>query len=95
MLEVLRDIKHLTDLSPRDTARKLSRVLADKDARRRVLRAAVNEPPRVRAMVGALAEAAGADRSELLHLRRTLNPTTRYDFGPLAALPAAREWGAR
>jgi hypothetical protein len=95
MLEVLRDIKHLTDLSPRDTARKLRRVVADEDARRRVLRAAVNEPPRVRAMVGALAEAAGADRSELLHLRRTLNPTTRYDFGPLAALPAAREWGAR
>jgi hypothetical protein len=95
MFEVLRDIKHLTDLSPRDTARKLRRVVADERARRRILRAAEKEPPRVRAMVGALAEAAGADRSDLLHLRKTLNPTTRYDFGPLAVLPTARAWGAR
>ncbi len=95
LLEVLRDIRNLSDLSPRDTARRLRRVVADESARRRVLRSAIKEPPRVRAMAGALAEAAGADRIELLHLRKTLNPTTHYDFGPLASLPTARRWGAR
>lgn len=95
LLEVLRDVRTLSDLSPRDTARKLRLVVADESARRRILRAASKEPPRVRAMVGALAEAAGAAPVELTHLHKTLNPTTRYDFGPLALLPTARTWGAR
>lgn len=95
LLEVLRDINHLTDLSPPETTRKLRRVLADDLARSRVVRAAIGEPPRVRAMTGALAEAAGASETELKSLRKTLNPMTRYDFGALSVLPTARTWGAR
>jgi hypothetical protein len=95
LLEVLRDINHLTDLSPRETARKLRHLLAADSARRRVLRAATTEPPRVRAMAGALAEDAGASKEELRLLRKKLNPTTRYDFGPLSVLATARAWGAR
>lgn len=96
LLEVLRDLGHLTDLTPSDTATKLTALLADDEARYRVLRASTRgEPPRVRAMVAALAEAAGADESELRNLRKTLNPITTYNFGPLAVLPTARAWGAR
>jgi hypothetical protein len=95
LLEVLRDICHLTDLSPMATSRRLLEVLYDDEARSRILRAAIAEPPRVRAMVGALAEIAGACDGELRRLRRTLNPTTRFDFGPLATLPNARNWGVR
>lgn len=95
LLEVLRDIHHLTDLSPAATNRRLLHVLRDDGARSRILRAALHEPPRVRAMVGALAEVAGARDNELRRLRRTLNPTTKYDFGPLVTLPNARSWGAR
>lgn len=94
-LEVLRDIRHLTDLSPTATNRRLLDILSDDGARSRILRAAITEPPRVRAMTGALAESAGARDDELRRLRRTLNPTSRFDFGPLATLPSARNWGAR
>ena len=95
LLEVLRDINHLSDLPAPETARKLRRLLADDSARARILRSAVSEPPRVRAMVGALAEHAGAGDEELRRLRKTLNPTTCYDFGPLSVLASARKWGAR
>ncbi len=95
LLEVLRDIRHVTDLSPLETGRRLLEVLYDDEARSRILRAAIAEPPRVRAMVGALAEIAGAREKELERLRRTLNPTTRFDFGPLGTLRNARSWGAR
>ncbi len=95
LLEVLRDIHRLSDVSPDVTTRRLMDVLSDESARHRVLRAALHEPPRVRAMTGALAEEVGADEAELLRLRRTLNPTTRFDFGPIAVLGAAKHWNAR
>jgi hypothetical protein len=95
LLEVLRDIPGLSDLSPDDTIRRLMDVIADKAARGRIMRAAISEPPRVRAMVGALAEEADADDADLMRLRKTLNPTTKFDFGPLTALPTAKGWGAR
>lgn len=95
LLEVLRDLPHLSDLPPAETRRRLVSLVDDREARSRVLRAAMTEPPRVRAMVGALAEAAGAGDAELRRLRRTVNPTTRFQFGSLSMLPAARRWGAR
>ena len=70
-------------------------MLSDEEARSRILRAAVDEPPRVRAMVGALAELAGARSDELRRLHRTLNSTTKFVFGPLVTLPNAKAWGAR
>ena len=95
LLEVLRDIHGLSDLSPRATMKRLLDVVGDESARTKVIRAAVNEPPRVRAMAGALAEHAGAGEHDLRRLRKTLNPTTRFDFGPLTELPTAKRWGAR
>ncbi len=95
LLEVLRDINRLTDRSSWETASTLRRLLIERSARKRIIRAATKEPPRVRAMVGALAEVAGAEADELRPLRRSLNPLTRYDFGPLSVLPAARDWGAK
>jgi hypothetical protein len=95
VFEVLRDLDGLADISAPRIEEKLVRVFKRRETRSRLLRAALAEPPRVRAMVGALAEAAGADPKELRRLRRTLNPTTRFHFGPLAALPEAPGWGAR
>jgi len=95
LLEVLRDIHHLSDIPPDATKSRLLDVLNHDEARSRILRAAAHEPPRVRAMVGALAERAGARSDELRRLRRTLNPTTKFDFGPLVTLPNAKAWGAR
>lgn len=95
LLEVLRDLHHLSDLPPVATKRRLLGVLRGGETRSRILRAAIHEPPRVRAMVGALAEATGAREDEVRRLHRTLNPTTKFDFGPLSTLPNAKRWGAR
>ena len=95
LLEVLRDITRLTDLPAAETADKLRLLLNGAAARKRILRAAIDEPPRVRAMVGALAAVAGAPEPELRRLGKTLNPTTRFDFGPLSVLATAKSWRAR
>jgi hypothetical protein len=95
LLEVLRDISHLTDVSASETADRLKEVLVTSEAHSRLARAGVNEPPRVRAMLGALLEEAGAKEAELSRLRATLNRTSRFEFGPLRTLRSARGWGAR
>jgi hypothetical protein len=43
-------------------------------------------------MLGALGELADQDTGEL---RASLNTLSRFDFGPLAALPNARSWQAK
>lgn len=95
VLEVLRDRASTSDLTPDETIGRLIDVLNDNTTFARLAQAAVFEPPRVRAMLGALGQLAGASRRELERLRLTLNPFTRYDFGVLSALPTARSWQAK
>ena len=95
-LELLSDIEHLSDLSPKDTsARAVDLVREDVVSLKRMLRAAWDEPPRVRAMLGALGDAAGIEPGVLSSYRELVNPASRYDFGPLSNLPTARSWGAK
>ena len=54
-----------------------------------------SEPPRVRAMLGAIGQQLGHPRERLAPLRRSLNPLSRFDFGILAALTYAKEWQAK
>lgn len=95
LLELLRDRARYSDLSPQETSRRLVSMLADRARFERLTHAALSEPPRVRAMLGALGEQAGAPAAALAQLRESLNPISRFDFGILAALPNAREWQAR
>jgi predicted transcriptional regulator of viral defense system len=92
LLELLRDRARTSDLEPRETIQRLVSRLADPGRFARLARAALSEPPRVRAMLGALGELADQDTSEL---RASLNPLSRFDFGPLTALPNARSWQAK
>lgn len=95
-LELLRGIEHLTDLSPEATsARAVDLVREGSISLERMHRAAWDEPPRVRAMLGAVGEAAGIDPGLLDKYRDLMNPRSRYEFGPLSNLPTARTWGAR
>jgi hypothetical protein len=61
----------------------------------RILRVADSEPPRVRAMLGALGEHLGTNRKILQRLRGSLHPLSRFDFGMLTALPNASTWQAK
>jgi hypothetical protein len=95
LLEVLRDRARESELSADQTVRRLKRWLSTGDHLQRLLRVAFSEPPRVRAMLGALAESVSADAKALRKLRATLNPLSRFDFGALAVLPNARAWQAK
>ncbi len=95
MLEFLRDRGRTSDLSPARTKARLLRLLRDPDRFARLVRAAADEPPRVRAMLGAAGEEIRADSRLLQQLRRSLNPLSRFDFGYLGELRHARKWQAK
>jgi hypothetical protein len=45
--------------------------------------------------MGAIGESLRKKPATLSYLRRSLNPLSRFDFGLLAALPAAKDWQAK
>ena len=95
LLEVLRERARSSDLSPGQTEARLLRLLDDEDRFKRLTRAALAEPPRVRAMLGALGQELNMPSRDLDQLRKSLNPLSRYDFGRLSSLRYAREWQAK
>lgn len=95
LLDFLRRGGELSELSPEATARRVLKLI-DEDGRfERLLKAAPTEPPRVRAMLGAIGEELKADLKALDRLRSGLNPLSRYDFGQLSKLSRARNWQAK
>jgi hypothetical protein len=54
-----------------------------------------SEPPRVRAIIGAIGEQLRKKPAVLDHLRASLNPSSRFEFGVFAALPHARKWQSK
>lgn len=95
LLEALRVRACTSDLDPEQTVRRLGAVLKDPPAFRRIAEAAAYEPPRVRAMLGALGQEMGIDSPKISALRASLNPLSRFDFGMLRVLRHAREWQAK
>jgi len=95
MIEMLRTRGRYSDIDPAGTIRQLLRILGTAGTFERVARSALDEPPRVRAMLGALGEELEANPRTLKRLRDSLNPLSTFDFGLLGVLPAAKKWQAR
>jgi hypothetical protein len=95
VLETLRDRARNSELDPEATASRLTEVIRREDMFPRLVEAAIEEPPRVRAMLGALGQEMGADPALLGRLRESLNKLSRFDFGMLRCLHHANEWQAR
>src|SRR5262249_51568678 len=95
LLDFLRHGAKFSELTREETVSKLLALLSEGGRLGRLVRIADSEPPRVRAMLGALAERLGTKRSALRHLRASLNPLSRFDFGLLQALPNAAAWQAK
>jgi len=95
LLDILRPGAKFSELSQEDTIRKLLNLLSEHGRLSRVLKVADSEPPRVRAMLGALGEQLGTNRRTLRRLRASLNSLSRFDFRMLTALPNASNWQAR
>jgi len=95
MLDFLRRSGRTSELSPEDTIQRTLDLLSEAGRYRRLVTVAQTEPPRVRAMLGALGERLGADQKAVAALRDSLNPLSRFDFGLFAYLPNAKNWQAK
>ena len=95
LLDFLRNRGESSELSPEETVGKLLGHFREPKRFERLVEVAQSEPPRVRAILGAIGQQLGQPVSRLASLRASLNPLSRFDFGILAALAHAREWQAK
>ena len=95
LLDFLRRGGRTSELPPEKTVRKTVALVSEKGRLQRLLKVADSEPPRVRAVLGAIAAEVGKNAAARRRLRASLNPLSRFDFGLLAGLSHARNWQAR
>lgn len=95
LLDFLRRGGSTSELSEKDTIRRTLRLFKEPGRYERLARVASSEPPRVRAMLGAIGDEIDAESATLRRLRASLNPVSRFDFGVLSGLPSARQWQAK
>lgn len=95
LLDLLRNGCEDSELSDAATVKRVLELLRESGRFGRLLQVASTEPPRVRAVLGALGEELGQRASALKKLRASLNPFSRFDFGKLAGLRTARSWHAK
>lgn len=95
LLEFLRARAAWSELNPAETVHRLIKLLRDRGTFKRIAEAAIEEPPRVRAILGAIGQETRQPKNLLALLHNSLNPLSRFDFGPLRALKYAKEWQAK
>lgn len=95
LLDFLRRRGEASELSPGKTIAKLIEHFREPGRFWHLLGIAESEPPRVRAMLGAIGQQIGQPEHRLAPLRKDLNPLSRFDFGILSGLAHAREWQAK
>ena len=94
LLDFLRGRGRASELSPEETIKRTLHLLQN-DRFARLLRVGSSEPPRVRALLGALGDALGKGQKALALLKESLNPLSRFDFGAFGGLRTARKWQAK
>ncbi|MBX3497564.1 MAG: hypothetical protein KF769_15120 [Parvibaculum sp.] len=95
LLDFLRRGGRTSELSPEETIRRTLMLLREHGRYRRLADIAETEPPRVRALLGALGEQLGSHPKAVSRLRESLNPLSRFDFGLFTDLPNAKAWQAK
>ena len=94
LLDFLRRAGRTSELSPEQTVQHTLALFTEKGRFGRLLKVADTEPPRVRALLGAIGEQLGKPTRAIKRLRSSLNPFSRFDFGLLAGLKHAHLWQA-
>lgn len=95
LLDFLRNRGKSSDLPAEETVDKLLEYFREPGRFERLLKVAPSEPPRVRAMLGAIGQQLGQPARRLSALGKSLNPLSRFDFGSMTALEYARQWQAK
>lgn len=93
-LDSLRDISKIPDTTPAQTISRLIHLVKHNQLNfARLVQFGLTEPPRVRALLGAIGDATGADSSLLLPLHKSLNPLSTYKIaGAATALSNSKKW---
>ena len=95
LLEFIRVRGQTSELSPNRTVERLLTCLSETGRFEALMKVAASEPPRVRAMLGAIGQQLAKPEDLLSSLRASLNPLSRFDFGVLYQLQHAKRWYAR
>ena len=95
LLDFLRNRGESSEYTSEETVGKLLEYFQDRKLYNRLLKIAQAEPPRVRAMLGAIGQQLNVPAARLAELRKSLNPLSRFEFGQLIALTHAKEWQAK
>lgn len=95
LLEFLRDRGEYANVSDAEVRKTVMLLLRDGKLWREIMPVYRTEPPRVRAILGALGQETGLSKNDLYRLRRSLNPLSRFSFGALSGLRYAEEWQAK
>jgi hypothetical protein len=95
LLDFLRSRGELSDLSPSETNKQLLNHFRVPGRFERLVAIAHAEPPRVRAMLGAIGQELKYAKDLLQQLKTGLNPYSRFEFGKLSSLWYAQEWQAK
>ena len=95
LLDFLRRAGRTSELSPEETVKRTLKLCRERGRFERLLKVAATEPPRVRAMLGAIGAQIGKKPAALKSLRESLNPVSRFEFGMLRGLSHAAEWQAK
>jgi len=95
LLDFLRNRGETSELSTEETTGMLLELLSKKSRFENLLKAASTEPPRVRAMLGAIGEQLGKKPKKLQALKKGINPLSRFDFGLLSSLEHVDKWQAK
>ena len=95
LLDFIRGRAMTSEFPEDETIRKLLTLLREEGRFETLARVALSEPPRVRAMLGAMGQQLKRSEKLLMKLRDNINPLSRFDFGKLRALKHAEEWQAK
>lgn len=98
LLEVIRDRGKFIDGDFDQAMDRLRHVLEPHSGSEKIsvlAEAALQEPPRVRAILGALLSWLGLPKAQWSPLKDALNPLSRFDFGFFRSLENAKEWQAK
>jgi DNA-binding transcriptional regulator YhcF (GntR family) len=95
LLDFLRSRGEWSDLSPAETNLQLLNHFRVPGRFERLVAIVHAEPPRVRAMLGAIGQELKYSKDLLQQLGMGLNPYSRFEFGKLSSLWYAQEWQAK
>ena len=94
-LDALKDLDRIPGATPAETITRIMELIrSGRLSLKRLVRLARHEPPRVRALVGAIGSHLGAAKT-VARLKKSLNPLTNFALSVSSTLPNAAEWQIR